>query len=307
MWRLSSALIGTASIAVAGWFGVPGTAVGAEAIRPAVPGTLRIELRERVEMEPESGVFRAQFRGVDWQAEETAIIICDMWDGHYCRGAAQRVSDMVPRMNRVLTAARNHGVAIVHAPSGTMDVYADTPHRRRAIEAPTAESPVPIEGWCYLDPETEAALPIVDSESPCDDPIPREAVRMFDQQHPGLDIIGYDAISDSGVEIYNYLQQLGIRNVAIMGVHTNMCVLGRSFGIRQMVRLGMNVVLVRDLTDAMYDPREPPYVSHTRGTELVVEHIEKYWCPSIESASLMTVVAGSADAAARADASTGSE
>jgi hypothetical protein len=66
-----------------------------------------------------------------------------------------------------------------------------------------------------------------------------------------------------------------------------MCVLGRPFGIRQQVRLGMNVALARDLTDAMYDPRQRPYVPHDRGTELVVEHIERYWCPSILGADLM--------------------
>jgi hypothetical protein len=80
----------------------------------------------------------------------------------------------------------------------------------------------------------------------------------------------------------------------MMGVHTNMCVLGRPFGIRQMVRLGKHVVLARDLTDAMYDPRQPPFVSHARGTELVVEHIERYWCPSILSEDLTKVVPGSA-------------
>ena len=86
-----------------------------------------------------------------------------------------------------------------------------------------------------------------------------------------------------------------LRNVVLMGVHTHYCVLGRSFGIRAMVKLGKNVVLCRDLTDAMYDPRKPPYVSHQRGTELAVEHIEKYWCPSITSSDLVTVVPGSAD------------
>ena len=78
-----------------------------------------------------------------------------------------------------------------------------------------------------------------------------------------------------------------------MGVHTNYCILARSFGIRQMVRLGKNVVLARDLTDALYDPRQPPYVSHARGTEIVVEHIERYWCPSILSDDLTRVVPGS--------------
>ena len=71
------------------------------------------------------------------------------------------------------------------------------------------------------------------------------------------------------------------------GVHINMCVLGRPFGIRQQVRLGRNVVLVRDLTDAMYDPRDKPYVSHARGTELVIEHTERYWCPTILSRDLV--------------------
>jgi hypothetical protein len=49
-----------------------------------------------------------------------------------------------------------------------------------------------------------------------------------------------------------------------MGVHTNICILNRGFGIRQMTRLGFNIVLVRDLTDAMYDPRTRPFVSHAR-------------------------------------------
>jgi hypothetical protein len=78
-----------------------------------------------------------------------------------------------------------------------------------------------------------------------------------------------------------------------MGVHTNYCILARPFGIRQMLKLGKNVVLARDLTDSLYDPREPPFVSHARGTEIVIEHIERYLCPSILSADLTHVVPGS--------------
>ena len=73
-----------------------------------------------------------------------------------------------------------------------------------------------------------------------------------------------------------------------MGVHTNMCVLGRPFGIRQQCYLGKNVVLCRDLTDALYDPRDPPHVSHARGLELVIHHIEQYWCPTILGKDLLT-------------------
>ena len=43
------------------------------------------------------------------------------------------------------------------------------------------------------------------------------------------------------------------------GVHTNMCVLGRPFGLRQMARLGKNTALVRDMTDTSAIPRPPPH------------------------------------------------
>jgi len=36
----------------------------------------------------------------------------------------------------------------------------------------------------------------------------------------------------------------------------------------------------------MYDPRTRPFVSHPRGTELVIEHIESMWYPSILSEDL---------------------
>ena len=52
---------------------------------------------------------------------------------------------------------------------------------------------------------------------------------------------------------------------------------------------GVRCVLVRDLTDAMYNPQKAPYVSHERGTELVVEYIEKYWCPSILREDLIRI------------------
>jgi nicotinamidase-related amidase len=254
--------------------------------RPKIAGKLRLNLRERKQD-------KVVERSVDWDVAKTAIIVCDMWDDHYCKSAAQRVGVMAPRMNAVLTAARERGVMVIHAPSGTTYMYEDTPYRERMKQVPKATAPEQIGKWCDLDPKREAPMPVDVSKCSCDDPVVGPAVRRFSKQHPALDIIGYDGISDSGEEIYNFCVAEGITNIVLMGVHTNMCVLGRPFGIRQMVRLGKNVVLARDLTDAMYDPRQPPYVSHARGTELVIEHIEKYWCPSIRGEDLTRVVPGS--------------
>jgi hypothetical protein len=125
------------------------------------------------------------------------------------------------------------------------------------------------------------------SDGGCDDARPAKSFRAWKRQHAAIPVGDKDVISDSGEEIYSLLRRRGIRNLLVMGVHTNMCVLGRSFGIRQMTRWGIRCVLVRDLTDAMYNPKKAPFVSHAEGTELVVRHIEKYWCPSVLSKDLL--------------------
>jgi len=45
----------------------------------------------------------------------------------------------------------------------------------------------------------------------------------------------------------------------------------------------MNVVLMRDLTDTMYNSKSAPYVSHFTGNSLIQEYIETYVCPSMVS------------------------
>lgn len=302
MARLLSGLVAASALVLAGCADDPVARPPARSVeppkppeetlanRPKVPGTLRLTARERKETAPGSKAFRPAERVIEWKAAETMVVICDMWDDHYCKSSAQRVAVMVPRMNEVVTHARANGVMIVHSPSDTMTIYADTPYRKRMMQAKPSRPPVEIGKWCYLDKDREPEMPVDTSKCACDDPVVGSMVRKYSRQHAGLDITGYDGVSDSGTEIYNFCVQEGIKNIAIMGVHTNMCVLGRPFGIRQLVRLGFNVALVRDLTDSMYDPRQPPYVSHARGTEMVIEHIESYWCPSILGADLTKAV-----------------
>ena len=93
----------------------------------------------------------------------------------------------------------------------------------------------------------------------------RRSEGPWKRQIAALKIPDADAISDSGVEIWNLLASRGIDNVILCGVHTNMCVLGRPFGLRQMAKNGKNVVLMRDMTDTMYNPEQPPGVATSRG------------------------------------------
>jgi nicotinamidase-related amidase len=213
-------------------------------------------------------------------AAETALLICDMWDDHTCRGAAERVAEMAPRMNEVVKAARNRGVFVIHAPSDTMAFYEGTPARRRLAGASHSDPPPARD-------IPDAPLPFDTSKGDCDTDEKPDS-RPWTRQHPAIEVKqDRDGISDNGREVYNAMRERGVRDLLIMGVHTNYCVLNRSFAIKQMVRWGVNVALVRDMTDCLYDPAMPPYVSHDEGTRLVVGYIEKFWCPTIGSEDLL--------------------
>jgi nicotinamidase-related amidase len=243
------------------------------------PGSsFRLRLRTRVEAFKGSGLWEEVYFQKDLSTRETAILICDMWDKHWCAGATQRVDTLASKMAPLIEQARARGIQIIHAPSDTMGFYKDYPQRRRVLEIPMIAAPTSLN-------LSDAPLPIDDSDEGCDTPGDKP-YKAWTKQHAAISITGNDVISDDGREIYSLLRQAGIKNLLIMGVHTNMCVLNRSFAIKQMTKWGISCVLIRDLTDAMYDPKDRPYVSHEQGTELVVQHIEKYWCPSALSQDL---------------------
>lgn len=247
---------------------------------------LVVTARSRIRINGELGHDAVTLKKLELIPRQTAIVVCDMWDKHWCPTATERVGQMAPRMNEVLKVARSQGVLIIHCPSDTLGFYKDTPQRKLAQQAPPVQTKIPLEGWCRIVPAKEGSLPIDDSDGGCDcDPQPKSH-RAWSRQIATLEIADGDAITDSA-EAFYLMKQRGISNVIVMGVHTNMCVLGRPFSIRQMVNQGQNVLLMRDLTDTMYNPAKSPFVSHFTGTDYVVEHIETHWCPTITSASIL--------------------
>ena len=218
---------------------------------------------------------------VELQPATTALVLCDVWDHHWCRGAEERLEPLVPGIDHTARTARDLGMLVVHAPSDTMSFYADHPARARVLAAPPVappaerahdDPPQPVDGS--------------DSSDTARDPSPK-STRRWTRQHPGVSIDAErDAISDDGGALLGLYRQRGIDTVLIAGVHTNMCVLHRSFAIKQLVRWGIPVYLLRDLTDCMYNPARPPYVSHAAATEMTVHYIEQFWCPSITGAEL---------------------
>ncbi|MFN3153248.1 ThuA domain-containing protein [Bremerella sp.] len=270
---------------------------------PCLAGDLEMTLRYQKETSPDSGRYHQLTRQETWKPSETAIIVCDVWDLHHCQNAVLRAQEFAPRLERVLTTAREQGVTIIHAPSGCMNHYAEHPARKRAqLVAPSPTLPDEITKWCYQIPaEEKGVYPLDQTDGGEDDEPEQHAKWAAELESRGLnprapwskqtDLLTIDSdkdyISDKGDEIWSILTAKGIDNVILTGVHTNMCVLGRPFGLRQLSKNGKNVVLMRDMTDTMYNPGAWPYVSHFTGTDRIISHIEKFVAPTVSSDQLI--------------------
>ena len=265
--------------------------------------SLQLSLRYQQATSTDSNRYHRLIRQETWAANQTAIIVCDMWDSHHCLNAVRRVQELAPRVDRLVSHLREQNATIIHAPSSCMPFYQTHPARLRALNTPAAGTfPAEIDTWCDQIPsEQQAAYPLDQADGgEDDDPLEHQhwveqlKLQGRDPRAPWQRQIAairideqMDYISDSGSEIWSVLLARGIKQVMLVGVHTNMCVLGRPFGLRRLSQAGMPVVLVRDLTDTMYNPDSWPYVSHFTGTDLIVQHIERWVCPTISSNQIL--------------------
>ncbi len=244
--------------------------LAAFALRPAGAADLTVNLRSRVEAFKGSGDWRAVSLEQSLPVEKTAVLICDMWDKHWCSGchrSGRRPGGEDGAVSGVGSQARDTDHSRTVGDHAFLSGHAAAQTHSGASEGRTA-----LRALSLFDPP----LPIDDKRGGCD--TPDQFYKAWTREHPGLRIDASDVISDNGTEIYSFLRARDIRTLLVMGVHTNMCVLNRTFAIKRMTALGIRCILVRDLTDAMYNPEDAPHVSHDAGTQLVIEYIEKYWC-----------------------------
>ncbi len=172
---------------------------------------------------------------MEWDPKKTAIIVCDMWDDHWCKSAARRVGELAGPMNEMLKQRPGQGVFIIHAPS--------TCHRllqgHAAAEARAGRAVRPrrcrwrrsalghrlvLAGRAArrraADRRLRHGLRLRGEKCKIRDAWTRQIATHRDRR-------AEDAITDDGQETWNLLAERGIDNVILCGVHLNMCVLGR--------------------------------------------------------------------------------
>ncbi len=292
---------------IGGGFMATSMLVGAAA--PNAEGVYELTLRRQQPGAEDRAFWRSIESPAAWKASETAVIVCDVWDLHHCRRAVERLEEFAPRIAKLCDTVRAAGGTVIHAPSDCMPAYASHPARDRVLDLVDRSLPAGFEpppaakgAWCSgVGLEFLAEYPLDQSLGGEDDEPAEHAAWAAELERMGRNpkmpwkmqspLVPIDAaadfMSDNGAEVARVLAARGIRHVMLVGVHLNMCVLGRPFGLRRIGESGRDVVLVRDLTDTMYDPAQWPWVSHFTGTDRMIDHVERHVCPTIASVEVI--------------------
>ena len=208
---------------------------------------------------------------------QTAVIVIDLWDRHWDRGAQQRMTTFLPSTNTFLHRLREAGTIVIHCPADCMAFYQGHPARQRTLVAIKHE-PTPIIHRPSLPP-----LPISEGTTHgCDDIPTCPLGQPWMRQNELIDIdSGRDYIGD-GTDALRLLSHLKIKNVIVTGVHLNICMLDRDYGIRALVSQNLNVVaIVGSLTDVMYVPSASHGWDRITAIDEMAKFIGLHLCPTI--------------------------
>ena len=260
---------------------------------------------------------------VGWLSAQTALIVVDMWDTHWCRPAAMRASHLVPRIDTFVRAARKKGAVIIWAPSNVVRRYARSGARRRTLQLPKSELPPPTHAPLFLPNPARRKGPrapangaddhilndaaFLEEIGPpplntstrhgCDDPNSLGPATTHTRQHKGLHIDnGLDYMVTSNrpagrYELQSVIARHGVRYLLYVGVHANLCLLkGRPWSIAAMRLSGWpreRLAVVSELTDVLYTPEDAPHVDHSTAMRMHMAYIEACCAATVSAHSLL--------------------
>ena len=199
------------------------------------------------------------------------VVVIDSWNWHWCKTTGARVNSFVPRMNLCLREMRKAGATVFVCPTDVVDAYVGTPQRERAMSVEILPLPEPK--------HSPFPKPPIGPGCAC-------LVRCghnygWNAMNPDFIMDDNDLMPNSRETLYALAKKRGITHLIYMGVHTQVCLLGKDLGLRNMLALGFECILARDLTDSYpdYDPARDVYPDDL--TAKTLAHFEKHLCATV--------------------------
>ena len=239
---------------------------------------------------------------------KTAVVVVDMWGLGGC-GYFNPDSSFVgtiegflyseyvsKNINVLLASARALGMTVIHAPSNQTIYYENHPVRLNVKKLPEADYPwdtKPVWNddqkkipWAEYSGEYEYMYPGMD----------------WSRNRPGTEVYGQnpqivpdeeDFMTDDPEELWRIFKARDIGSVIYVGGSTNMCLAGRSFGLLNMQKYGLDVYLDRNYSHVIHriphgwngdvdNPEYGPKYTNRQNSKKVIRYFEQNICPTLD-------------------------
>ena len=240
---------------------------------------------------------------------KTAVVVIDMWGqgGHGIFESDRTFNgsiegylyqeEVTRQQNETLAAMRAMGIQVVFTPAGQAYIYHDHPARQNIKSIPDYEHPWKNElTWN----ENQKKIPFADwggggyeyryPGSPF--AVERPGTKTFGQ-NPNIVIMDNDLITDDPDELWNFISVKGIELLIYMGGSSNMCLAGRPFGVLNMIKYGMDVIVDRNYNHLVHrvphgwngdreNPQFGPFYTNERNSLRVIDYYEQNICPTFD-------------------------
>lgn len=255
--------------------------------------TLHIRPRYiRLDVDADQDFTEANFRHkeLDWHVpiEQAAVVCVDCWAWHYSRQCMERIDQITrQRIAPLLSAARKHGLKIVHAPAwpvaekspGWVNLLKDV---RKQPEYP--DSPV----W----PPKDFVSKTGDYAALARPREPHETmIAEHGQKHRWYHECAAPAPGEpvilNGEELHRWCANQRVLHLFYVGFNTNACIVMRDYGILAMMRRGYHGILVRDATTGMEVADTVDDMTCTRGQ---IASLEQFGAYTVTTDQLITAL-----------------
>ena len=222
-----------------------------------------------------------EYAHLEWEIplEQTALILVDVWEGHYLAECEARINDLTQKnLAPLLGAARTQQMPVIHAPSpdvarrqpGWVKLADKNPLRETDREWPPEDFRKKIGAFSSF------ARPFEPRDSELD------VLRTDRPIHKLAQPIEGEAVVANGEELHLYCKENGILFLFFAGYNTNACILLRDYGTLAMCDRGYEVLIVRDCTTGMESAESQAQLAQTEGAILFLEMFRAYSVTSAE-------------------------
>ena len=243
---------------------------------------MKLQIQKTVDLFYEIETNTKILTDIDIDLSKCCVLAIDLYAIHKCLIAQEKINLKIPKINSFLKKIRNNGGKIIYGCNISSNKY-------DSLKNNISKIPV-VDIYNYGTNIQPLKYQVSNGGIVKKN---KNFNRHNLEIHPDIEIdYENDVLSNHGKEIVNYIKYMNIEHIFIIGFHLNLCILDKQYGVQNIIRYKLPVILVRDLTDILFakileknNHTHNNYLkknnyTHNSYLEYVISYFEKYYGPS---------------------------